>query len=536
MEKIIENKLQILKIGEVVLSKTNPRKSIDENGLKELANSISQKGILQPILVRPKGKKFELVCGERRYKASLLANQKTIPANIRELTNEEAFEVQIIENLERKDVHPLDESDAFKKMLYSGKYTIADIAVKLAKTEIFVTGRLKLIDLIKPIREHFKAGYLGISHATLIAKCDPEKQGEIFADAKPWKEEDEPDYGTVQSIKEFIEDELIDLSEVPFDLEDDKLIKGTCACTSCPKRSKANPVLFAEFQSEDSCFDEKCYSNKLDIHTQNEVARIINENLPIHIIANHKKPDDVILNTCKEFNVNILKWWDDYRSSESSGFVKSKGFCVSGSDIGKHEDIWVKKQTSKTPGVKDSESDNNELIKEDISKIETRAKRALELDAEKVWASIKELDVSTFKNNDAKLSNNEKVALIVALHSECDQLYNELEFVKDLTINKIFTEAVPDQLVNLTIRHFISHKLNVNYGSHETNENAAAYKQVLEEYYLKDIETIEASQKEIANKRIERSTQRINVLKAQIQVVDAKEMKGKSKKTSKVSK
>jgi len=536
MEKIIENKLEILKIGEVVLSKTNPRKSIDENGLQELADSISQKGILQPILVRPKGKKFELVCGERRYRASLLAEQKTIPANIRELTNEEAFEVQIIENLERKDVHPLDEADAFKKMLDSGKYTIADIAVKLAKTEIFVTGRLKLIDLIIPIRDHFKAGYLGISHATLIAKCDAEKQGEIFADAKPWNEGNEPDYGTVQSIKEFIEDELIDLSDAPFNVEDDTLVKKSGACSVCPKRSKANPLLFAEFQEEDSCFDEKCYSNKLDVFTQNEVARIINENEGVFIIAGHQKPDDVIINTCKEFDVKILKFYDDYRNYEMKGFSQKKGFCVSGSNIGTYENIWIKSGTKETPGAETKEDAKNELIEEYILKIESRAKRSLELDAEKIWAAIQNLDKETFKNNDTALSNNEKMGLVVALSSNQWQMRNDVEFIRELDIKKVLSEAIPDQLVNLAVRHFIHHTFTSNGGSHETSTNSAAYKQILEEYYSDDIETIEASQKEIATKRIERSTQRINALKAQIEGVDEKVVKGKNKKTTKKSK
>ncbi|MBS3993153.1 MAG: ParB/RepB/Spo0J family partition protein [Bacteroidetes bacterium] len=532
MENIIENKLQILEINSIELSKTNPRKDIDEKSLKELSDSINQKGILQPILVRPKGKNFELVCGERRFRASLLAKQTTIPANIRELTDEEAFEIQIIENLERKDVHPLDEADAFKKMVDSGNYTIADIAVKLSKSEVFVTGRLKLVDLIEPIRNHFKAGYLGISHATLIAKCEADKQEQIYSSAKPWRETDEPDYGTLQSIKEFIKEESQNLSDAPFDLADDLLVNGVCACVVCPKRSKANPMLFAEFQEEDNCFDETCYNNKLKTHTHKEVARIINENEDVFIISSHSKPDEVIINICKEFNIKILKQYDDYRGYSSKGFTAAKGFCVSGHDIGKYENIWVKNESKEIPGIT-PEIVKNETIKEDISKIEERAKRALELDAEKVWAAIRTIDKSTFKNNDAPLSNNEKVALIVALHSECYQLHNELDFVKHLNINKILTEAIPDQLVNLTIRHFISHKLNVNYGSHENNSSAAAYKQILEEYYSEDIKSIEAAQQEIADKRIERSTQRIDALKSQLEVIDEKTTKTKKTPKSK---
>lgn len=106
--------LKEIKLADIVISKTNPRKTFDEQSIEELAQSIIEKGVLQPIVVRVNGKpgKYELVCGERRVRASLKAQTAkktitTIPAVIRQLTNEEALEVQIIENLQRKDVHPM---------------------------------------------------------------------------------------------------------------------------------------------------------------------------------------------------------------------------------------------------------------------------------------------------------------------------------------------------------------------------------------------------------------------------------------------
>ncbi|MDB0602327.1 ParB/RepB/Spo0J family partition protein [Tenacibaculum maritimum] len=514
METIIENKLQILELDKIFISKTNPRKTIDEKALNELSQSIKQKGVIQPILVRPIGDKFELVCGERRYRASLLAELNVIPTNIRELSDDEAFELQIIENLERKDVHPLDEADAFKNMLDSGKYAIEDVAAKMAKTESFIAGRLKLVDLIESIRTDFVKGFLGIGHATLIAKCDSFKQEEIYNDAKPWRDGDEPNYGTYQELKENIEDELLDLTTAPFSLISKTLVKGVGACSSCPKRSKANPILFDEFQDGDNCFDEKCFNSKTEAFTQKELAKIINENLDVCIVAGGK-PSDFIIDMCKQFNVKILKHWDDYKNYDGPGYVEKKAFNVSGSEAGTYEKVFVKINSSNSNESSTADY-GNETIKQDIEKIEARAKRALELDAEKVWSKILDVDNKVFKNSSEPLSNHEKRALVVAMHNHCYQLHNELEFVKNTTIETVLTEAIPDQLVNLAERCFIANTLNHSYGSHKTTIYAAAYKQVMEDYYSEDVKQIETEQKEIADKRIERINKRISDLQAKL--------------------
>ena len=279
--------LEIITIGQIDVSKTNPRKSFDEKALKELTESIKEHGILQPILVRPKldiqsdMEHFELVCGERRYRAAILAGLEEIPVNVRVLTDDEAFELQIVENLERKDVHPLDEADAFKKMLDSGKYTITDIAAKMAKPESFIVQRLKLVDLIDNVRADFIAGHIGIGHAILIARCDEFQQLDIYKNAQPYNDNYAIDYGTIKDLKETIEDDSYLLTDAKFSLEDTNL-NNTCACSACPKRSGANPLLFKDIQ-EDRCFDKDCFDSKTDSFVEKEVAKIISEgkNIPI---------------------------------------------------------------------------------------------------------------------------------------------------------------------------------------------------------------------------------------------------------------
>jgi ParB family chromosome partitioning protein len=112
-----------VELSKIVTGDFNPRKSVNENELTELAESIKQVGILQPVLVRPKGKKFEIVCGERRFRASVLADTKTISAIVRKMSNDEALEAAITENLCRVDVSPIEEAAAYKRLADTGRYS-----------------------------------------------------------------------------------------------------------------------------------------------------------------------------------------------------------------------------------------------------------------------------------------------------------------------------------------------------------------------------------------------------------------------------
>ena len=416
--------LEVISINQIDVSKTNPRKHFDENALRELSQSIKEHGILQPVLVRPTNdseegfQQFELVCGERRYRAALLAELEDIPVNIRVLTDDEAFELQIVENLERKDVHPLDEADAFKKMLDSGKYTIADIAAKMAKPESFIAQRLKLVDLIDDVRTDFIAGHLGIGHAILIARCDEFKQIDIYKEAQPYRE-GEPDYGTISELKDTIEEDTFDLSAASFDKEDKTLIPECSSCTVCSNRSGFNPVLFEDMQDVDRCFDQKCFNKKELAHFHKQVAKIITEAENVVLISGYTKPDDFVLQMCKQFEIKIYGYNEWFNSERDNG-VEVKAFFISGSDIGEYKQVWVKNEQSvesESPNTGPKTAISNEEIeaKEEIAKIEARQKRALELDGEKIWTNIRALETKEIKSNVNELSQTEKNALCYAM-------------------------------------------------------------------------------------------------------------------------
>ncbi len=529
LDKMSKQTLEIISIHKIELSTTNPRKVFDPKALEELSESIKEHGILQPILVRPyvdeksSWQDYQLVCGERRYRAAILAGLEEVPVSIRVLTDDEAFELQIIENLERKDVHPLDEADAFKKMLDSKKYTIADISAKMAKPESFIVQRLKLVDLIESVREDFLRGHLGIGHAILISRCDEFKQKDIFDNAQPYKE-GIPDYGTVKELKESIEDDSYLLTQAKFSLSDTKL-NDTCACDVCPKRSGANPVLFADMQ-DDRCFDINCFDAKNQAFIEQEVARIINEGIAVHIISGYGKMSELVETMCKQFGVPILQQYHDYTLDERDGTIQSKGFYVSGHKSGETVDIWKYVIENKdVVSIDDNTSNNSPMsmeeieAKESIKKIEARADRAKELDGEKVWNEIRQIDTSEIKTIIGGLFEVEVNAVCLAMISKLGYYGNQevKKLVGDFTIETLQERDFTKFEFNQIQRIFFLECLPVAFGNYYSNIYNYAYTQALMHYEGDKIKEIIANQKAIADVRMDKADAKIKELKAKIE-------------------
>lgn len=160
-------------------SKTNPRKHFDKDALAELASSVKSHGVMQPILVRPHPSRrpdevseiaFEIVAGERRYRAAKLAGLASIPAIVRELTDVQTLEMQVIENLQRSDLHPLEEAEGYEQLMKLHKQTADELAVKVGKSKGYVYARIKLLALSPAARKAFYDGDLVPSVATFIAR------------------------------------------------------------------------------------------------------------------------------------------------------------------------------------------------------------------------------------------------------------------------------------------------------------------------------------------------------------------------------
>ena len=272
-EAVIANhEYQNLPITVLVESPTNPRKRFDETALQELAESFKAQGVLAPLLVREReDRSYEVIAGARRLRAARIAELSTVPVRIVRLTDAEAIEAQVTENLQREDIHPLEEALGFRALLELREpaYTVASIAARAGKSEAYVYGRIKLADLIPPVAEAFLRDQITTGHALLIAKLPSAQQQEAFSAAfrSMWTSSGNTQVLVpVRELAAWIESNiLLQLESVPFDKLDESLVADAGSCTDCPKRTGFNKLLFAEVR-RDCCSDPACFRRKIETH------------------------------------------------------------------------------------------------------------------------------------------------------------------------------------------------------------------------------------------------------------------------------
>jgi ParB family chromosome partitioning protein len=212
--------------------------------------------------VRPKGPQtYEIVAGARRYRAAQLAAIGYVPVRIADLSDAQALEMSIVENLQRRDVHPLEEAQGFAALLRLEEpaYSIEQIAAKCGKQPGYVASRIRLTELAPAVVEAFAKDEIGVGHALLLAKLQHEQQQEALAAC--WQES----YGNgskskrillpVRHLREWIEHNiLLELATAPFSKDDPQLVPEAGSCVDCPKRTGHNTLLFEGIgKQHDSC-------------------------------------------------------------------------------------------------------------------------------------------------------------------------------------------------------------------------------------------------------------------------------------------
>ncbi len=169
--------LRTVAVADLVPGPFNPRRHFDEEELAELAASIAEKGVLQPILVRPgEGGMYEIVAGERRWRAAQKAGVHEVPVIVRALSESEALEVALIENVQRSDLNPLEEAQGYARLIEQFGYTQQQLAEIIGKSRSHVANTLRLLNLPEQVREMVRAGELSAGHArALVAVADAEE-------------------------------------------------------------------------------------------------------------------------------------------------------------------------------------------------------------------------------------------------------------------------------------------------------------------------------------------------------------------------
>lgn len=263
--------VELIPLNRIGISPHNPRKITDaEPSLKELAASIAAHGVLQPITVRKRAEGFEIVAGERRFRACKLAGLDAVPALVRELDDATALEVTVVENLQREDLSPLEEASGVAELL-GGGWDVPKIADKLGKSPTWVARRARLHklsdawkkELAKP-RHNFED--FSATHLEMIAALVPEIQDSLLKQWRQWGHFSP----SVKELGRRLSDHTRLLSQAPFPLDDESLVPKAGACLTCPNRSSHTPGLFAEYEAEskspekhDRCLHSTCWTKKV---------------------------------------------------------------------------------------------------------------------------------------------------------------------------------------------------------------------------------------------------------------------------------
>jgi ParB/RepB/Spo0J family partition protein len=247
-------------------SPDNPRVRFESEGLDELTASIRQHGVLQPLLVRPfynaaeePSGSYEVICGHRRLAGAKAAGLAQVPVTVRVATDDEVRQLQLIENLQRADLHPMDEAEAFERLARDHGLSAEEIAAKVGRSPSQVYQRMKLTALASEARKAFLEGALTPAVALLVARVPEALQADVLGRLA------RHDDLTTSRAREIVQGEfMLELKGAPFDASDGCLLAGVPACGACPKRTGSSPLLFDDVEKGDTCTDPGCFRAKAD--------------------------------------------------------------------------------------------------------------------------------------------------------------------------------------------------------------------------------------------------------------------------------
>jgi ParB/RepB/Spo0J family partition protein len=290
-DKIIDLQFAAPQYGNFAINSIRPaannRQRFDPLKMAELAASIKAKGVIQPIVIRPIDSddnpaiKYEIVAGERRWRASQIAELETIPAMVRHLSDKEAKEFQVLENLQREDVHPIEEAEGYQELMLKHGYTADELAEQVHKSKAYIYAKLKLCDLSLDARQAMFDEKINASIALLIARIPvPALQAKAMKEVTNNGGRSEP--MSYRAAQEHIKNTyMLDLDKAPFPINDAKLIAIVGACTKCPKLTSNQPEVFPDLAGKKICTDPDCFAEKRAANDGRRVIEAHKKGIPV---------------------------------------------------------------------------------------------------------------------------------------------------------------------------------------------------------------------------------------------------------------
>ncbi len=297
----VEKNITMVALANVQPSSYNPRKNFDGESLAELAESIRQQGVLQPIGVRPtEENRFEIVFGERRFRASLMAGLEEIPAIVMEISDEQAEEMAVTENLQRKDVTPIEEANAYQRLLESGRHDVQSLAVQFGKNESYIRTRLKFVSLIPEIAQLLEQDEITISVASEICRYGEDIQREVYethlkegVQYNSWR-----GMKASEVAKKIEQQYTADLARYSFD---------KTLCLSCPHNTN-NMMLFCEGGCG-NCANRTCLAEMNAAYLTEKAVQFVEQYLAVSLCHQEYNYNETVVEclTAMGYEVECLK-------------------------------------------------------------------------------------------------------------------------------------------------------------------------------------------------------------------------------------
>lgn len=291
----------IIYLSKVKPSNFNPRKTFRDADLTELAESIKEQGVLQPIMVRPRGNEYEIVYGERRYRAALLAGLEIIPALVRDLTDDTAMEYALTENIQRQDVSPIEEAIAYKSLIENNHYDMVNLMNKFGKSESYIRSRMRLNSLIQPFAELLLTDDINLSVALELCKYSGEVQEKIFADHY----QVDNYYNWLKKTSK----EVVSLIEKSYSTDLNEYFFDKSECYDCGYNSETHN-LFSEGNGCGKCLNINCLKAKNTFYIVERAKEFKEKNpeLPLSVTNLNGCKDAIDMLTEQEYEITELNY------------------------------------------------------------------------------------------------------------------------------------------------------------------------------------------------------------------------------------
>ncbi len=256
METASEKEVKEIPLTELRVNPYQPRKTFNDESLRELAESIKEHGVIQPIIVKKSIKGYEIVAGERRYRASRLAGKNTIPCIIREFTDDQMMEIAVLENLQREDLNAIEEANAYVKIMQAKNLTHEELAKVLGKSQSYVTNTIGLLRLPDEVKKLVVDDKLSMTHARILSKMS--------------------DYNTIISLANKVVNEGISVRELE-DIAKNKDINKIVKVERKVKETDKKYLFAEEILSEKLDSKVRVFKNKIEIkfNNDNDLNRIL---------------------------------------------------------------------------------------------------------------------------------------------------------------------------------------------------------------------------------------------------------------------